>query len=78
MKNTAQSTEVSSNLLMWKFYGHAQFSQSFGRNWSETLPELCISTKFPHQEIRWNLANLRSEIKFVNQITSHNLNSSEH
>ena len=29
-------------------------------NYPETVRELCISTKFPHQEIRWNYGISRS------------------
>ena len=36
--------------MVWKFCGKAQFPHSFGR-------KLCLSTKFPHQEIRWNCSS---------------------
>ena len=42
---------------MWKFCGKAQFPQSDS---PETMRKLCLSTKFPHQEIRWNYGILRS------------------
>ena len=29
----------------------------------KTMRKLCLSTKFPHQEIRWNYGILRSEVK---------------
>ena len=31
-------------------------------DWSETTQKLCLSTKFSHQEIRWNYGNLRSGV----------------
>ena len=31
----------------------------------ETMRKLCISTKFPHQEIRWNFGILRSEYNWL-------------
>ena len=40
---------------MWKFSGKAQFPDSFGR-----IAQNKNSTKFPHQEIRWNYGILRS------------------
>ena len=44
----AKTAVISSNFLVWKFL--------------ETLGKLCLSTKFPHQEIRWNYGILRSFI----------------
>ena len=52
-KNTEKVTVVSSNFLVWKFCGKAQFPYSFGR-FAQNYAETCLSTKFPHQEIRWN------------------------
>ena len=40
-----QNTIISSNFLVWKFCGKAKFPP-------ETMRKLCLSTKFPHQEIR--------------------------
>ena len=31
----------------------------------ETMRKLCLSTKFPHQEIRWNYGILRSDSYFT-------------
>ena len=41
-------TPILPYFLLWKFCGNAQFPQNFGRFAQN------ISTKFPHQEIRWN------------------------
>ena len=45
--------------MVWKFCGKAQFPYSLGES-PETLRKLCLSTKIPHQEIRWNYGILRS------------------
>ena len=47
--------------MVWKFCGNAQFSHSFGRI-AETVWKLCLSTKFPHHEIRLNYGISRSDI----------------
>ena len=47
---------MSSNLLVWKFCGKAQFRDS-----PEILQKLCLSTKFQHQEISSNWCVLRNE-----------------
>ena len=63
---TAKNTVISLNFLVWKFCGKAQFPhifrgfarnyhsfRRFARNYApETMKKLCLSTKFPHQEIR--------------------------
>ena len=39
--DTANNTEISLNFSVWKFYGKAQFPQSFARiaqNFMETVP----------------------------------------
>ena len=50
---------ISPNFLVWKFCEKAQFPHSFGRA-RKIMRKLCLSTKFPHQEIRWNHGILRS------------------
>ena len=45
--------------MVWKFCGKAQFPYSLGES-PETMRKLCLSTKIPHQEIRWNYGILRS------------------
>ena len=50
-KNTALNTVVSPNFLVRKFCGEAQKFRAI---------RLCLSTKFPHQEIRWNYGTLCS------------------
>ena len=42
--------------------GKAQFPHSFGR--LETMRKLCLSAKFPYQEIRWNYGILLSAFMF--------------
>ena len=44
---TTQNNAISSNFLVWKFYGKEQFPHSFGliaRNYGETVPFRKIST----------------------------------
>ena len=48
-----KNTAISSNFLVWKFCGKAQFPHCFGKS-SETMRKLCLSTKCPNQEIRRN------------------------
>ena len=55
--HTAKNTVISPNFLVWKFCGKAQFRES-----PETMQKQCLSTKFPHQNIRWNYSILRSVI----------------
>ena len=43
---TAKNIVISPYFLVWKFCGKAQFRHSF------RMRKLCLSTKFPHQEIR--------------------------
>ena len=45
---------------MWEFYGNCAVSAEFRAN-CENLEKLCGSTKFPHQEIRWNYSILHSD-----------------
>ena len=51
--NTAKNTVISPNFLMWKFCGMHSFRIVSGES-PETMRKLCLSTKFPHQGIRWN------------------------
>ena len=44
--------------ILWKRWVSAEFRAN--REWLETLRKLYFSTKFPHQEIRWNFGILRS------------------
>ena len=41
--------------MVWKFCGKA-----FCGIYFETMQKMCLSTKFPHQEIKWNYGILRS------------------
>ena len=50
---TVKNTAISPDFLVWKFFGKAQFLHSSGES-PETMRKLCLSAKFPHQEIRWN------------------------
>ena len=59
---TAKNSIISPNFLVWQFCGKAQFPQSFGR---PKLCANCLSTKLPHQEIRWNYAIFRSDKVFL-------------
>ena len=49
----AKNTVISPNFMVWKFCAKAQFPHSLGES-PETMRKLCLSTKFPHQEIKWN------------------------
>ena len=49
--NTAKNTVISLNFLVWKFCGKVQFRIVLGES-PETVRKLCLSIKFPHQEIR--------------------------
>ena len=51
-----ENTVISPNSLVWKFCGNS----------SKTMRKLCLSTKFPHQEIKWNYSIFRSVIYFGN------------
>ena len=53
---TAKNTVISPDSLVWKFCGNS----------SKTMWKLCLSTKFPHQEIKWNYSIFRSVIYFGN------------
>ena len=66
--DTTQNTVISPNFLVWKFCGKAQFLNSFGR-FAQNYGGLCLSTKFSHQEIRWNHDILRSEMHVTTGIT---------
>ena len=51
-------SQFSSNFLVWEFCEKAQFRIVSGES-PETMRKLCISIKFPHQEISWNYGILR-------------------
>ena len=51
--STAKNTVISPNFLVWNICGKAHFPHSFGRI-AETMRKLCLSTKFPHQEMKWS------------------------
>ena len=55
---TTKNSVISSNFLVLRFCGKAQFPHSF----PETMRKLCLSTKFPHQKIRWNYGIFRSAL----------------
>ena len=57
---TAKNTVTSPDFLVWKFCRKTQFPHSFGR-FARNYAEMCLSAKFPHQEIRWNCSIFRSE-----------------
>ena len=57
--SSAQNTVILHNFLLWKFCGNAQLWKDTGKT-PGTLRKLCVSTKFPHHEIRWNYGILRS------------------
>ena len=71
---SAKNTVISTNFLVWKFYGNAEFPHSFG--WfARNYAKLCLFTKFPHQEIRWKLRYFlqykgNSMFKISNEITT--------
>ena len=54
--NTAYNTVILPSFMVWKFCGKSLFPHSF---------KLCLSKKFPEQEIRWNYGILHSVIQRV-------------
>ena len=50
---TTKNTAISPNFLVWKFCERHSFRIVSGES-PKTMRELCLSTKSPHQEIRWN------------------------
>ena len=63
------NSEVSPNFLVWKLCGRAQFLQSL-RCIARTLRKLCLSTKFPYQEIGeysvfYAVSKIKSTLKFL-------------
>ena len=48
---TVKNTVILPNFVVWKFCEKAQFPPSLGR-YGKTMRKLCLSIKFPHQEIR--------------------------
>ena len=48
--STAKNTVIPPSFLVWKFCGKVQFLHCK----AQLMRKLCLSTKFPHQEIRWN------------------------
>ena len=58
--STPENTKILSYLLVWKVCAKAQFPRSFGL-FPKTLRKLCVSTKFPHQQIRYNYGILCTE-----------------
>ena len=58
---------VTDHFLVWKFCGKTQFLV-WGES-PETIRNLCLCTKFPHQEIRWNYDILRIGLVCTNHGT---------
>ena len=58
----AKNTVISPDFLVWKFYSKTKFSHSFRWIAWNGMRKLFLSTKFPHQEIRWNYSIFRSEL----------------
>ena len=54
------NTVISLNFLLWTFCERHSFPRVSGDS-PKTLRKLCLSAKFPHQEIRWNYGILRSD-----------------
>ena len=50
MRDTAKNSVISPNFLEWKFVERHSFSLFSGKS-PETMQKLCLSTKFPHEEI---------------------------
>ena len=48
-------TVVLPNFMVKKFCGN----EKLGQKLCENLHRLCVTTKFPHQEVMWNLGALR-------------------
>ena len=57
--NTAKNIVISRNFLCGNFVKRSSFLKVSGDS-SETMRKLCLSSKFPHQEIRWNYGILRN------------------
>ena len=53
LKNTAKNTVISTNFLVLKYWRKTKFPHSLGKS-PEAMQKLCLSTKSPQQEIRWN------------------------
>ena len=56
MTDTEKNTVISTDFLVWKFCGKAQFPQSFGRfarNYAETVPFRKISTPENQVKLRY-------------------------
>ena len=51
--HTPKNSAISPNSLVCKFCGKAQFPLSFYDS-PETMKKLRLSTKFQHQEVRWD------------------------
>ena len=58
-ENTAKNIVISPDFLVWKFWERHSFRIVSGES-SETMWKLCLSTKFPHHEIKWNYGIFRS------------------
>ena len=57
---TVKNSIISSNILIWKLCGNAQFPQIFTRI-VETQWKLCVSKKILGHESRWNFGILHSD-----------------
>ena len=55
--------------MVWKFCGQHSFCIVSGES-PKTMWKLCLSTKLPHHEIRWNYDILRSDKLFTFEIST--------
>ena len=55
--------------MVWKVCGQHSFCIVSGES-PETMWKLCLSTKLPHHEIRWNYGILSSDKPFTPEITT--------
>ena len=51
---------ISPNFLVRTFFGKTDSAGKVSEESPKTLWKLCPSTKFPHQDIRWNYGNFHS------------------
>ena len=66
---TAKNTVISSDFLVWKFCGKAQFPHSFGqiaRNYVETVPFRKISTPGNQVKLRYFRSDINARDMLIN------------
>ena len=54
---------------MWKITANTAENTLISPDFLETMRKLCLSTKFPHKEMRWNYGIFHSETQLSQQKT---------